>query len=344
LAPMVNQSDLAFRLLCRRHGADLCFTQMLHAQVFANQPSYRQDHFEIHPEDRPLIAQFCGDDGPTIAKSAQMLQKHVDAVDLNCGCPQQIAKRGHYGAFLLDEPDLIVDTVRHMCAVLEIPVTVKLRILPDMDDLIRLALRLQEVGCVMITVHGRTRDQKSRGTPDWGAIARLKGALSIPVVANGGIESHEDIASCLATTKADSVMISEAALENPGIFNGHPCTRAGQFALADEYTTLARQHKPHHAAVIKAHLFKMLHIQLKDHPSVRDALGDALAEDDLFRAVETIRPQEEENARNDPRYQQRCDVDGAPFATWYRRHRAAEGGADGAGCGGSACADVPDEP
>mmetsp|Transcript_25037 Transcript_25037/g.64633 ORF Transcript_25037/g.64633 Transcript_25037/m.64633 type:complete len:452 (-) Transcript_25037:179-1534(-) len=321
LAPMVNQSELAFRMLARRHGAPLCFTQMLPAGVFVEQKTYRSDAFERHAADRPLIAQFCGDDPSTLVRAASCVAPYVDAVDLNCGCPQGIARRGHYGAFLLDEPDLIVDIVRHLSSALSVPVTVKLRVQPSEEATLALARRLQEAGCVMLTVHGRTREQKSRGEADWAAIARIKAALDIPVVANGGVESPEDIARCLDATGCDSVMTSEAALENPGIFGGQPCTRASQARLAEEYLDLLQVHPPPNASIIRAHLFKLLYMALTDHVDMRAAFAEAQTVEQLCVAARTVIKSEKARASADPSFNERCDRTDAPFLSWYRRHR-----------------------
>lgn len=325
LAPMVNHSELAFRMLARRHGAALVYTQMLHAASFAESAAYRRDHFEELGADRPLIAQFGGDDARTIERAARHLCGAVDAVDLNCGCPQAIAKRGHYGAYLLDEPDLIVSIVRHLSAALELPVCVKIRLLPEPADTLALALRLQEAGCALLTVHGRTRAQKSRGACDWAAIGALKRALAIPVVANGAVERPEDLAACLAATGADAAMTSEAALENPAIFEGAPCTRAGQLALAAEYMGLAAEHVPPAASVVKSHLFKLLYVALSEHVDLRDALGGAGSHAQVRAVYEELARREAALAAAAPElFAARCDRADAPFVSWYRRHRSGE--------------------
>ena len=201
LAPMVNQSELAFRMLARQYGAELCYTPMLHSTLFAQEEVYRRDNFDPHAADRPLVAQFCGDDPATLLAAARHVQGRCDAVDLNLGCPQAIARKGHYGAFLLPERDLVVSLVRALAGGLSVPVTAKIRLLPGpIDETISLALALQEAGCSVLTVHGRTREQKCSCLCDWAAIARVKAALSIPVIANGGVEHPADIGRLLAAT------------------------------------------------------------------------------------------------------------------------------------------------
>mmetsp|Transcript_3017 Transcript_3017/g.3891 ORF Transcript_3017/g.3891 Transcript_3017/m.3891 type:complete len:125 (-) Transcript_3017:12-386(-) len=102
VAPMVSQSELAFRMLCRRHGAELTYTPMHNAKMLLKSEKYRHDvnlDLQCVKEDRPRFVQLCGDDPSTLLKAGLMLEDRCDAIDINCGCPQGIAKRGHYGAF-----------------------------------------------------------------------------------------------------------------------------------------------------------------------------------------------------------------------------------------------------
>lgn len=117
-------------MLTRKYGATLCYTPMFHARLFATDPKYRAKMFTPTKEDRPLTVQFAANDPDFLIAAAKLVENDCDAVDINCGCPQAIAKRGNYGAYLLEQPDLIVSLVERLHAELKIPVTVKIRCLP----------------------------------------------------------------------------------------------------------------------------------------------------------------------------------------------------------------------
>jgi tRNA-dihydrouridine synthase 1 len=278
-APMVEMGELSFRMLTRKYGADLCYTPMLHSKNSVTQSSYLPKEFTTVPEDRPLFAQFCGNDPDIILKAALLVQDRVDAVDLNFGCPQNIAKRGHYGSFLLEETDLLVRIVSKLAQNLTVPVTCKIRILDTYEKTFQLVLALQTAGCSLITIHGRERTCiKDRiASVNWDIIRDIKAnpLVTIPIVANGGIACYEDLETCLTYTKADAVMSSEALLENAALFcnNVHPVTKSKvtAFDISYDYLELAMKYGTG-VGTARAHLIKFLFSILMTQTDLRDVL------------------------------------------------------------------------
>eukprot|EP01138_Halocafeteria_seosinensis_P012983 gb/GECG01013261.1/.p1 GENE.gb/GECG01013261.1/~~gb/GECG01013261.1/.p1 ORF type:complete len:505 (+),score=63.13 gb/GECG01013261.1/:1-1515(+) len=278
VAPMVDQSELAFRMLCREFGAHVCYTPMIHSRLFVECDTYREEIFATCKEDRPLIIQFCGNDPLVLQQAAEMVQDQCDAIDLNLGCPQGIARRGNYGAFLLEQPDVVEEIVKHLASTLTVPVTCKIRVLHNEEETLKLAKRLENAGCSLLTLHGRSRHENKEAVRccNWKLIRRVKEALDIPVVANGGIFNLADAHRCLQETQCDGVMVSETILENPAVFsNGyHPQTGIfyDQLDLASRYLQLAQEYGSFRKQV-RSHLFKMLHGGLQDHLDLRVKLA-----------------------------------------------------------------------
>ena len=230
----------------------LAYTPMFHSKMFA-EPKYRDSHFqplkspipsppdhyhisqmpasERHLDgnplfDRPLTVQFCSNDPEDLLTAAKHVAPFCDAVDLNLGCPQGIARRGNYGAFLQESPDLIARMIRTLDEQLDVPVTAKFRILETKEKTLEYAKTILEAGASILTVHGRRREQKGHNTglADWQMIRFLRENLPKDTVlfANGNILQHEDIAKCLEATGADGVMSAEGNLYDPTIFAAPP--------------------------------------------------------------------------------------------------------------------------
>ena len=160
VAPMVDQSELAFRELCRRYGATLGYTPMIHARLFVESPKYRREVFSTSSSDRPLLAQFCANDPDVLLEAATMIAPYCDGVDINFGCPQRIAKRGNYGAYLMDDWKTVEALIRKLDEELPVPVTAKIRVYDDLETTLKYAKMVEAAGAQIVAVHGRTREQK----------------------------------------------------------------------------------------------------------------------------------------------------------------------------------------
>lgn len=344
-APMVEQSALPFRLLVRQNGADLAFTQMHHARNFLIDENYRNDCIDWNDYkhndgdkikeamalqlEKHLIVQFCGNDPTTIVNAAKYVHNNVSAIDLNCGCPQKIAKRGNYGAYLLKNPDLIVSILETMVKNLNCPITVKIRKLENVEDTINLCKRLENAGVSMITLHARTVDSSKlyTGPADWDVIKQCKENVNIPLIANGGISCHDDVLKCLEYTKCDGVMSSEALLENPRLF-----TKEGdykfkydyinsQFDIVDQYIDLVKSYKlpQQYYLGVRSHLFKFLH-RFTDCDT-NEAERKMLAEGDFNDMVAVVERLKEKMkaVNNDPMLAVENNL--ISDTSWYYRHR-----------------------
>jgi tRNA-dihydrouridine synthase 1 len=231
----------------------LAYTPMFHARLFADGLHYRESMFQptrspitsppnpnhqsqlqqsnLHLDgnpsiDRPLFVQFCANDPDVLLDAARHVQPYCDAVDLNLGCPQGIAKKGHYGAFLQEDQHLIYRLVNKLHTELDIPVTAKMRILDTREKTLDYAKLLLSAGASIITIHGRQRHQKGHntGVADWTMIKFLRDSLPPETVifANGNILQHDDIKTCLDATGADGIMSAEGNLRDPSIFAPPP--------------------------------------------------------------------------------------------------------------------------
>lgn len=360
-SPMVDQSELAFRRLCLRHGTHLCYTPMINSksvllaidgsgalleqimqcerpaatepfgesklyQILAQHRGYQQSFYvssekscsedaaspESHQkhqnnnglkflqrefstcaEERGrVIAQFCGNHPNVVLAAARLVERVVDGIDLNCGCPQGIAKKGGYGSFLLETPDLICDIVSTLAVHLEsAPVTVKIRKVSNSDDLaatLLLCERLVACGASALTLHGRTKEEKGQHCreADWDAIKKVKEKIShIPVFANGGIEFLEEAERCLEHTKADAVMSAEALLEDPQLFKKEG-SRLPQEEVFEQYLEIARSERGGvRVKTAKAHAFHSLYASLQTFTELRAKVGSAKSLDELQAVV-----------------------------------------------------------
>lgn len=221
LAPMAGVTDMSFRILCKRQGCGLTYTEMVSAKGL----HYKSDNtavlLSVSPEERPAAVQVFGSDPELVAKAAKQAEAVGAAiVDINMGCPTpKIVKNGD-GSALMKRPELVREIVRAAVKAVKVPVTVKTR--KGWDDESINAVEIASIaageGAAAVTIHGRTREQYYSGTADWGIIKQVKSAVGIPVIGNGDIVKPEDAGRMIEETGCDAVMIGRGAQGNPWIF------------------------------------------------------------------------------------------------------------------------------
>ncbi|CAH0364521.1 unnamed protein product [Pelagomonas calceolata] len=232
MAPMVGQSDRPFRLLCRRHGTTLCYSEMLMADEFAASAAYRLEALGDRVRDHPLIVQFAANEPDAFARAAVAAHAMgASGCDLNIGCPQRRAREGFYGSWMQEDWDLccaIIAAARAACP-RGFAITAKLRVQycergtrPSTERTVEFARRLVAAGADLIALHARVRgspELRRAGAADLTVVRALVDAgLGVPILSNGNVRSREDVALNLKATGADGVMVAEELLRDPSLF------------------------------------------------------------------------------------------------------------------------------
>lgn len=236
LAPMVRANSLPFRLLCLNMGADLVYTEELidyrlsECRRLENKALGTIDFVDNRGEvlfrtclsEKDRVVLQLGSNNPERAlKAAKLVCKDVLAIDFNFGCPKSFSLSGGMGAALLEKPDLIEALLTTCVEHLNIPVTCKMRILPNLDDTLKLVRLIESCGVSAIAIHGRTKEQRPNQENQNDTIRVISESIKIPVIANGHsnhIKNYQDLTEFKEITKASSIMIARAALKNPSIF------------------------------------------------------------------------------------------------------------------------------
>ena len=221
LAPMAGVTDLAFRRLCKEQGAGLLCMEMISAKAISYKNKNTRALMEIDPVEHPISMQLFGSEPELMTEVAKEIEEEpFDILDINMGCPVPKVVNNGEGSALLKNPDLIVEIVKSVSSAIQKPLTVKVRIGFENEpvDIVEIAKRVEDAGAAAIAVHGRTRQQYYSGTADWEAIARIKEAVSIPVIGNGDVDSPKKAEKLFRQTGCDAVMIGRAVEGNPWIF------------------------------------------------------------------------------------------------------------------------------
>ena len=222
LAPMEDVTDIGFRRLCKRFGAAMVYTEFVAAEALVRNIKSTVRKLAISDDERPVGIQIYGRSTEAVVEAARIVEAeaHPDVIDLNFGCPvKKVAGKGA-GAGMLQNIPLMLEMTEAAVKAVNTPVTVKTRlgwsdsniVMPD------LAVQLEQCGIKALTIHGRTRAQMYTGDADWTLIGEAKKRVSMPVIGNGDIKSHDDAQRAFDTYGVDGVMIGRATFGQPWIF------------------------------------------------------------------------------------------------------------------------------
>ena len=224
LAPMEDVTDIGFRMLCKRFGAAMVYTEFVSAEALVRSVKTTVNKLTVADEERPVGIQIYGRDVPQMVEAAQIVEAeaHPDVIDLNFGCPvKKVAGKGA-GAGMLQNIPLLLDITREVVKAVKTPVTVKTRLGWNSEQLIipTLAEQLQDCGIQALTIHGRTRSQMYTGEADWTLIGEVKRnpRIHIPIIGNGDITTPEQARSAFERYGVDAIMIGRATFGRPWIF------------------------------------------------------------------------------------------------------------------------------
>ncbi len=224
LAPMEDVTDPAFRLLCKRFGADMLYTEFVSSEALIRDVNRTKQKLTIYPQERPIAIQIYGHDPSSMAEAARIAEEaQPDIIDINFGCPvKKVAGKGAGAGLLRDIPRMLQITKDVVNAV-KLPVTVKTRLGWDDDSriIVDLAEQLQDCGIQALTIHGRTRAQMYKGDADWSLIGEVKNnpRMHIPIIGNGDVTTAERALEYFNRYGVDAVMIGRGSIGKPWIFS-----------------------------------------------------------------------------------------------------------------------------
>lgn len=223
LAPMEDVTDPAFRLLCKKFGADMVYTEFISADALIRSVKRTEQKLTIYDEERPVAIQIYGRDASAMSEAAKIAETaKPDIIDLNFGCPvKRVAMKGAGSGLMRDVP-LMIEITKAVVDAVKVPVTVKTRLGWDENSkiIVDLAEQLQDTGIQALTIHGRTRSQMYKGDADWTLVGEVKNnqRMVIPIIGNGDVTTPERADECFNKYGVDAVMVGRASIGKPWIF------------------------------------------------------------------------------------------------------------------------------
>ena len=225
LAPLAGVSDSPFRQLAREQGASIVYTEMVSADGLVRGNQATLDYCAFAPVERPIGIQLFGSNPDVMADAARKLNdlpeaQRPDLIDVNMGCPVRKVVNRAAGAALLNDVPRLQGIVRRMSEASRVPVTAKIRLGWDgkSRNVVEVAKALEDAGAAAVAIHARTRAEKFEGAAHWEMIGEAKQAVTIPVIGNGDVRTHEDAVRMLTLTGCDAVMMGRAAFGDPWVF------------------------------------------------------------------------------------------------------------------------------
>lgn len=298
LAPMAGVSDRAYRELCVRFGAAYCVSEMVSSKALSFNSKKSEELMEISDLERPCGIQIFGDDPKCMADAAKhALENKPDIIDINMGCPAPKISSNGSGSALMKNPRLCGEIVKAVTAVTDIPVTVKIRKGWDDDSVnaVEVAKICESAGAAAITVHGRTRQQYYKPPVDYDIIRAVRESVSVPVIANGDIDSAERAKEVMDITGCDLVMIGRATLGNPWIFSQinaylenpnvkiHTPDLEEKLGVMIEHIGKMVEYKGEHMAMLQARKLVVGYFKgMKGAAALRNEAGKIKTLDDLY--------------------------------------------------------------
>lgn len=298
LAPMAGVSDRAYRELCVRFGAAYCVSEMVSSKALSFNSKKSEELMEISDLERPCGIQIFGDDPKCMADAAKhALENKPDIIDINMGCPAPKVSSNGSGSALMKNPRLCGEIVKAVTAVTDIPVTVKIRKGWDDDSInaVEVAKICESAGAAAITVHGRTRQQYYKPPVDYDIIRAVRESVSVPVIANGDIDSAERAKEVMDITGCDLVMIGRATLGNPWIFSQinaylenpnvkiHTPDLEERLGVMIEHIGKMVEYKGEHMAMLQARKLVVGYFKgMKGAAALRNEAGKIKTLDDLY--------------------------------------------------------------
>jgi len=223
LAPMEDVTDIGFRLLCRRFGADMVYTEFVSSDALIRDVKKTKEKILFREEERPIGIQIYGSDPDAMVEAARICEESdPDLIDINFGCPvKKIAGRGA-GSGMMRTPDVMLEITKKVVKAVNKPVTVKTRLGWDDNSkiIVQLAEQLQDCGIAALTLHGRTRAQMYKGEADWSLIGEVKNnpRMHIPIIGNGDVTTVEECRQRFDETGVDAVMVGRGSIGQPWFF------------------------------------------------------------------------------------------------------------------------------